>query len=353
MGDTASPELTPTLPPGLPDDWVLDRDLPCPKCRYNLRMLCLPRCPECGTVFCWQTLLHIGCPRCGESLETVDGKWCPRCDLDLDWRALLDKADPSQFKQFEYTQRPVRAAFRAWLGALRPRRFWQGIRLESPPALTRLRWLLATAIGLYVVAAAAARWEGSILFRVVGGGVLDDPWVESCIAAALMPIVTMIGLPLFVPTLVRFRIRRDQLFRCFAYGSTGLAWMALAIVLAGVVVVVVNFLPGPRAGGRPPLMISSELAWGCLLSARTAWWNSAENVCLNCFLLGTALFFNIACWWPFLWMALHKYLRLNRRNALALFFSTQSVAVLAAAIVLIQDRRLQMIVGSLLNQIGS
>ena len=116
---------------------------------------------------------------------------------------------------------------------------------------------------------------------------------------------------------------------------------------------VVNFLPGLRAGGRPPLMISSELAWGCLLSARTAWSNSAENVCLNCFLLGTALFFNIAWWWPFLWLALHNYLRLNRRNALALFFSTQSVAVLAAAIVLIQDRSLQMIVGYLLNRIAS
>lgn len=51
--DSASGALP---PPGLPDDWSLDLDLPCPRCRYNLRHLRTPRCPECGTVFRWQSL---------------------------------------------------------------------------------------------------------------------------------------------------------------------------------------------------------------------------------------------------------------------------------------------------------
>ena len=49
----------PTLPAGLPDDWRLDRDVACPDCGYNLRMMCAPRCPECGAVHRWQELLEI------------------------------------------------------------------------------------------------------------------------------------------------------------------------------------------------------------------------------------------------------------------------------------------------------
>src|SRR4051812_39647348 len=28
--------------------YVRDRDVPCPLCKYNLRNLTIPRCPECG-----------------------------------------------------------------------------------------------------------------------------------------------------------------------------------------------------------------------------------------------------------------------------------------------------------------
>ena len=232
-------ETEPRLPTGLPDDWLFDRDLPCPKCRYNLRMLSTPRCPECGTVFRWQTLLHIACPRCGESLEMVNDQRCPRCDLDLDWQALLDEADPSQFKQFEYTQRPVRAAIRTWLAALRPRRFWEGIRLESPPAVRRLRWLLVTAMAIHVISIAIAFWEQGYSLR---GFIFDARCGAFCAVAALLPIVTMVSLPLFVPMLARFRIRRDQLLRCLAYGATGLVWIGCAFLLATALVMIVNTL---------------------------------------------------------------------------------------------------------------
>ena len=156
--------IEPSLPDGLPDDWVFDRDLPCPNCRYNLRMLSTPRCPECGIVFRWQTLLHVSCPRCAESLEVVDADECPRCHLALDWKRLFDQVDPSQFKQFEYTQRPKRAAIRTWFAALRPRRFWKDIRLESPPAVRRLRWLLAVAITIHALSMPLAFWAHSLFW---------------------------------------------------------------------------------------------------------------------------------------------------------------------------------------------
>ena len=40
-------------PSPTPEPQVIDEDLPCPKCRYNLRGLTVPRCPECGFQFEW------------------------------------------------------------------------------------------------------------------------------------------------------------------------------------------------------------------------------------------------------------------------------------------------------------
>ncbi len=79
---------TPVLPVGLGDEWLQARDLHCPECEYNLRMLHMPRCPECGLIFRWQALLLVHCPRCNESLFATDGDHCPRCDLALNWGAI-------------------------------------------------------------------------------------------------------------------------------------------------------------------------------------------------------------------------------------------------------------------------
>jgi hypothetical protein len=346
-------ETEPRLPAGLPDGWLLDQDLPCPQCRYNLRMLSTPRCPECGTVFRWQTLLHIACPRCGESLETIDDPRCPRCDLDLNWQALLDQADPSQFKQFEYTQRPVRAAIRTWFATLRPRRFWHDIRLESPPAPKRLRRLLAAAITVYILAIAVA-FESNRYFWP--GSTFDASCRTFCEVAILMPIVTMVGLPLFVPTMARFRIRRDQLWRCFAYGATGLIWIGCAFLLAAALTILVNILwpitwtTWAGTSQQPRLTIYPDIVADWLRNSATGPWDD-WSVRLNGFLLTVMLYFSLVWWWPFLWTALHRYLRLNRRNALALFASTQLTGLIAIAIILVRYTTFGIVVGSLLNRI--
>ena len=117
------PETTQTafdLPPGLPPDWVLDRDLPCPQCRYNLRGLREARCPECGGQFRWQALLDVICPRCGADLCGFDGDTCPRCRLTLNWPLLLSASGAAGTETFEYGPRPVRASLfrRPLLGRL-------------------------------------------------------------------------------------------------------------------------------------------------------------------------------------------------------------------------------------------
>lgn len=40
----------------LPMTCGLDEDLPCPQCKYNLRGLTVPRCPECRFAFNWSDL---------------------------------------------------------------------------------------------------------------------------------------------------------------------------------------------------------------------------------------------------------------------------------------------------------
>ena len=44
--DIAQPPLTPHEAYLI--QWLADRDVECPSCRYNLRNLTTPRCPECG-----------------------------------------------------------------------------------------------------------------------------------------------------------------------------------------------------------------------------------------------------------------------------------------------------------------
>jgi len=50
------PDFKVLEPPG-PEG--LQHDLPCPRCRYNLRGLTLPRCPECGFEFRWEDIPRL------------------------------------------------------------------------------------------------------------------------------------------------------------------------------------------------------------------------------------------------------------------------------------------------------
>ena len=216
MAPSEANSRSPVLPSGLPEDWAFERDLECPKCRYNLRMLHLPRCPECGTVFRWQALLHVGCPRCGQWLHDTDGAACPRCGLALNWERLLGEVDAARLRQYECARHAGRAALRAWFGALRPRRFWADIQIESPPVVHRLRGLRRAGIVLAVLGISTsfvATWRGYFIYY--------HDWLSVLGLALIMPLVTMSALPRFTPTLARFEIRGDQMLRVTAYAAGG------------------------------------------------------------------------------------------------------------------------------------
>jgi hypothetical protein len=95
-------------------DWsALTETIRCPLCRYDLRGLIDPRCPECGYAF--------------------------------DWSHLLDPAQREHSYLFEHhPESNFRSFARTLFGHLRPRAFWQSIRPEQAVKVRRLvrYWML-------------------------------------------------------------------------------------------------------------------------------------------------------------------------------------------------------------------
>lgn len=327
---------TPTLPAGLPEDWVQKRDVACPKCSYNLRMLHAPRCPECGLVFRWQQLLLVQCPRCNEDLYTIEGSHCPRCKLDLKWDALLDSASCQDRKLYEYSSRPARAALRTWVIALNPWGFWKRIPLESPPVVGRLRWLRRVAVGVCLLGLGLAAW---LAWQSCGFYYLARQFSSFALALTL-PLVTAIGLPRFTPTLVRFRIRRDQLLRCLAYASSGLFWIGMCFVLGFVFAVVVNILMPVRlwrGGTTNRVWFDLDELVELVCDPIYGGWGDPFSDWFNLLLGIVLVLFSSLWWWAFLYVSLRRYLRLDRANAWALLLSTQLIGMILLAIILLRS----------------
>ncbi len=336
----------PALPPGVGEDWRLPVDLSCPTCRYNLRALRLPRCPECGGRFRWQALLNVACPRCGQHLGAVEGSECPACALPLNWQSLFESAQPRHFDQgYEYTDRPFRAMLAAWWTTRRPKRFWDRIAIELPPNLHRLRWYLGVALALgavTVLGPLALAWyqqaqAGQLtVLRLLYGSLVG--WLAVCSLGTLLPLITFAALPFFTPTMTRFRIRRDQLLRCAAYGCTPLVWTAAIMMFGGILIWLgwqlarlAAWPPGlPRAVWYPQLF---DINWLLDALAGGGRWPGLDVVALPFWLnLLVVLLLGLGggpwCW-RFTYVALRGYLRLDRRNAWALLLSTQTIGVLA------------------------
>lgn len=64
-------EKPPNLPDTSPVASRIDFDVPCPECRYNLRGLTVPRCPECGEEFDWEEITTL--PH--ENSRMHEGTW--------------------------------------------------------------------------------------------------------------------------------------------------------------------------------------------------------------------------------------------------------------------------------------
>lgn len=343
----SSPPAEPRLPTGVADDWGYDRDLECLKCGYNLRMLRVPRCPECGDVFRWQQMLQVTCPRCAAALGDVDGPNCPSCGLDLDWTALLSSASSVNLDFYEYTRNPWRQARRLILSVLMPRRFWKRIPLEAPPVVGRLGALL---LALVAIAALGVLLPPVVLLRQRYMENWREWWV-ACAVGFTLPLVTLLLLPRFTPTLGRFRIRGGQMLRCAAYAAVPLAWMGFALFLVSAAVFALNEIAlsglpaGPWIARVPPYRMSPMLTLGELrfaldggLFARAVGLTQAVDMSLNLLLALCLLAFGVVLTWRFWYVTLRHYLRVDRFNTWALLVSTQVIGLLVMLLALVRYR---------------
>lgn len=332
----AAPLTTPRLPDGLSDEWHFDRDLSCPTCSYNLRMLHTPRCPECGSIFRWQALLDITCPRCVHSLALVDEGHCPVCRLALNWDALLTDADVERLKQFEYTRTPVRRAMALFLRGLWPTAALRAIPLESTPAVGRLRMLRRVMLAIALAGIAAALVTVPLAFpRPVVRVVFIEQVIFLIPLTLLLPVGTSLGLPLFVPTLARFRIRWDQLLRVAVYGLFGAAWAGLLMLLFGLVVIAGELADRALATGPLRLYyLFHALLEALPPGARLRLWGAtAAGEAVSVALSIALILLCVVWWWVYLYAALRRFLRLDRRDALALWLSTQVIGALLMLVI--------------------
>lgn len=332
------------LPAGLSADWSLPRDLACPVCRYNLRMLRNPRCPECGTEFRWQQLLAVSCPRCDLGLMDVDGDACPQCALPLRWELLLSEAAPRVETRFEMSDRPFRAALGTCLAAIRPVAFWRKVYIEIAPAAVRLRRFRIAMLVVGVLGWIAPIVAGMIAPWGWGG------WMTAGIVVFGPPLITAALLPRFTLTFAKFRIRADRLRRVFVYGLIGVFWSGILWgTLAITTLLLTRFVGASRRGARFPLLWNEyplSLLYEIQDIVRVArwdrypytsewayWWNYLVRnaVDINALVLVFAIL--IAwLWWPvFLYGGLRVYLKLTKYSAVMLTLSTQLIIALIVA----------------------
>lgn len=322
----------------LPPDWRLERDAPCPVCRYNLRGLHDPRCPECGSSFRWQEIFHATCARCGESLSGCDGDNCPNCKLPLDWPALLDSARVIRRGMYEYTNRPLGAALRTMFAVLIPALFWRGFVLEMPPNLARLskyrRWVLGIGI-LGLILIPAIRMSQAITWQALLLPLFPEHGLIILALAIGMPLLVSLALPRFTPTLAQFRIRSEQLTRCLTYLASSAGWLGLiafVAVLWNIADVAVWWRRIPIVN-RPPfwLYVGFEpLGEMPTLLDHARRWIPRRNLGPQT-LVNMALLASMIWSFAFEYVALRFYLHLKHRDAFALTLSTQVVAFLALA----------------------
>lgn len=339
--DTA--ELQPRLPDGLDPTWRFDHDFRCPSCRYNVRMLRDPRCPECGLVFRWQQLLGTSCARCGESLVHHDGSNCPHCDIGLNWAALFDAFSPSARDHYEYADRPLWPAIMMAFAILRPVRFWGAQSLELPPVTSRLvafrrvAWALS-AVGLllaFVSLIMSFQWR---VGRAWGTELAIESWIDLAALSFILPLTTTIALPLFGPTLARFRIRREQMLRVTAYSGGLVGWLGTVIIAESAWLLLSTILDSKFAVSFPSPFLNFARGIEVLVQADlfrraiAGGWAELGDVGLTL----AISFMNIA-WLVSVTTALRRFLRIDWWNIIALLLSTQAIGMLMLLIVTLDN----------------
>ncbi len=247
----------------------LDIELSCPRCAYNLKMLTLPRCPECGLHFQWDELI----------------------------RAVKEfNARPPIF-EYHWRYHPIRSfLFTCWM-CLQPWRLWRWLPLSAVPVARALLFLLVFVIASLIlislskaivwqefsnlrygkaVTAASAAFHGPMLRRCIYG-TLHELAVPS-----LLMFTIWLTIQIFRQTIARYRVRQKHILRIFVFCWIGVVgWQFLCdFVLLMIVMPMIwffnNYLPNSLIWGVeqcPLIILFLSLGFGfhSYLRVRSGW----------------------------------------------------------------------------------
>ena len=269
MADSSTNPVAPAI------DWsAVSADVKCPLCRYNLRGLVEPRCPECGYRFQWAELLDPRHPR-----------------------------HPYIFEQ--HHRRNFWSFFRTLLAGVRTRRFWTNLRPTHTLAPRRLvtYWLLCSSFLLLIPLAewlrmglpfasynASTRTKMGINANYGPGG--RQRWLDTYLPlpphpqffrqlyvrtrpeefwwsvgqqlATILawPWLTFAALMIFRASMRKAMVQRSHVLRCVIYSADVSVWYVLLIFLA---VITCMIIVVARAGNGPDEIDQKLLLWSILL----------------------------------------------------------------------------------------
>jgi hypothetical protein len=195
----------------------------CPRCGYDLR----------GTAYAWQD----ACP-----LEGV----CPDCGHNFAWRNIFRHRQHALLLEHQWRRRPVSSGLWTLAMTLRPRRFWQSLRLEHDVSLAIVALVILGA-ALFLGAFTWAATVSSALFDWVTVGVAQsspgdllaaawratqraaDRLVTYRLSVLAAPFLVPLCFPLLFLTLPASHIRFVHLLRIAWYSLAGLCMLTAAM----------------------------------------------------------------------------------------------------------------------------
>jgi hypothetical protein len=199
-----------------PPDWaVIDRDILCPLCDYNLRGLADPRCPECGHQFDWPTVL----------------------DPKLQTHPYLFEVHP---------ERNVRSFLQTLVRNFHPGSLWKTLQ---PSQRSNTRRLIVYGVICSIVAMLPAMllvgwqmylWSARAPRTPSIGYLLGSAMREwltrglfaACLISALFPWLNFLSLRVFGQSMRRARVKPVHVLRCALYCGDLIVWNALISLAA-------------------------------------------------------------------------------------------------------------------------